>query len=118
MLKSKKKPSATIQDRRQASPVTKQKTEQSTIKPGSASFLDKIGDNKKKIAGRTKLAETEKIILGGFEKAKEMDKKNISNMSTYRIKAMMNPDTFPKTTKQKLPDKAPIPTAKPKKKKS
>jgi hypothetical protein len=81
-------------------------------------------ENRKAIAGRAKLKETEKIVLGGMDKAKNEDRVKVAEMAAKRsadlLKQMQDMTKKPvgkaPTGKlpQGLPKKTPVPTARPK----
>jgi hypothetical protein len=129
MLKSNRKPTKPIQDRRRSSPVASEKIEQGIKKKGFADWVPPKSEMMKQVASRKKLKETEKVVLGGMEKAKGWDRVKVAEMAEKRSAdalktlndALAKSKAKPKPKSkidgklpQGLPNKGPIPPKKPK----
>jgi hypothetical protein len=112
-----------LQDRRKESPVAAQKVEQGIQKKGLGDWVPSKEELRKQTANRVKLKETEKIVLGGMDRAKGWDKVKVEEMKSDKIADMLKQmneaikkGKLPGKEKSKFdstPEKAPRPTRRP-----
>jgi hypothetical protein len=81
--------------------------------------LPSLAENRKAIAGRKKLPAMEKILLGGMDKAAEIDKTKVRIAELAKVKQMTKTlkDMAENKKIKPTPVKGPIPSSAPRKKK-